>query len=377
MKEISIKTTVYTGEDALGHLATIANKKVFIVTDPFIVSSGMIEQVTSRLQQSVEHLVFSEITPDPPIETVVKGIDTMAEFAADIILAVGGGSAIDAAKAMKYFGETLRNLKGTQFIVIPTTSGTGSEVTNFSIITSADKGVKYPLVTNAILPDIAILETNLVKSVPPHITADTGMDVLTHALEAYVSTNANDVSDALAEKVVQLVFEYLPRAYKNGADMEAREKMHMASCMAGMAFNMASLGINHGIAHAAGAKLHIAHGRLNTVLMPAIIRYNSHIDEVQGVPANLAAERYAHLAKLLGLSITNRRVAVKNLVRAIEKLRQTLEMPATLKQCGVTVDTITALEVEIATAALVDGCTATNPRVPTNDEVVSILRHVL
>nr|WP_232217974.1 iron-containing alcohol dehydrogenase [Brochothrix campestris] len=303
-------------------------------------------------------------------------MEAMQAFEGELMVALGGGSAIDAAKAMKYFATVVNKMTALPLIVLPTTSGTGSEVTNFSIITSAAKGVKYPLVTDDILPDVAILDAALVKSVPPHITADTGMDVLTHALEAYVSTNANEMADALAEKVVQLVFAHLPQAYQNGADLQAREQMHVASSMAGMAFNMTSLGLNHGIAHAAGAKLHIAHGRLNTVLLPAIIAYNSELTEEQTIPTNRAAVRYAHLAKLLGLSASNTRVGVKSLIREVKRLTQVLAMPMTLKGCGITDEQIEAVIAEIASDALVDRCTATNPRCPSETEVVSIIRQI-
>lgn len=376
MKKLQMQTTVYTGEGALQALATYTDKKIFIVTDPFMVSSGLLEQVMASFDSSNTTAVFSEIIPDPPIETVVAGIETMQAFEGDIMVALGGGSAIDAAKAMKYFATTVNKMTALPLIVIPTTSGTGSEVTNFSIITSAAKGVKYPLVTDDILPDVAILDATLVQSVPPHITADTGMDVLTHALEAYVSTNANEMADALAEKVVQLVFAHLPQAYQTGNDLHAREKMHVASSMAGMAFNMTSLGLNHGIAHAAGAKLHIAHGRLNTLLLPAIIAYNSELTEVQTMPTNRAAVRYAHLAKLLGLSASNTRVGVKSLIREVKRLTQALAMPTRLSACGITNDQLESVIAEIATDALADRCTATNPRTPNQTEVVSIIRQI-
>lgn len=312
MQKVSFKTDLYIGQGATDRLLDFKDKQIFIVTDPFMVSSGMINAITEKIDPSNTYTIFSEIIPDPPIENVVAGIEVLNECDANLMIAIGGGSAIDAAKAMKFFGQKLGTVRAMPFIVIPTTSGTGSEVTSFSVITNKEKAIKYPLITDAILPDEAILDADLVKSVPPAITADTGMDVLTHALEAYVSTKANDYSDAMAEKVIQLVFTYLERAYKDGNDLEAREKMHNASCLAGMAFNITSLGLNHGIAHTAGAKFKIPHGRMNTLLLPHVISYNAGITSDFGNnPDNRAAERYTAIAKLLKMPASNTRLGVE------------------------------------------------------------------
>ncbi len=279
MQEIKFGTTLYVGEDSLKRLSDFKNEKILIVTDSFIASSELLSHIKSYIDSSTETMEFSEVIPDPPIDNIVAGLESSKGFPATILLAIGGGSAIDAAKAMLYFGKLTDRFRGIRFVTIPTTSGTGSEVTNFSIITDAEKGTKYPMVTDQILPDEAILDSGLVVGLPPKQTADTGIDVLTHAIEAYVSTKANDISDALSEKAICYVFTYLERAYKDGNDKVAREKMHIASTMAGMAFNLASLGLNHGIAHAAGARWHIPHGRINGILLPNIIRYNAGIIE--------------------------------------------------------------------------------------------------
>ena len=230
--------------------------------------------------------------------------------------------------------------------------------------------------TKEILPDVAILDADLVLSLPGNITADTGMDVLTHAIEAYVSTKATDFSDALAEKAIKLVFEYLPKAYKNGQDVEAREKMHAASTLAGMAFNTASLGINHSLAHAAGAKFHVPHGRLNSILMPHVIQYNAGIEfnnrNRQAIDKTVAS-RYQDIAKLLGCSASSPVSGVRQLVEAIKKLQRKLEMPTSLREYGVKADAFAQYKVEISEAALHDGCTPTNPRVPTAEELLKVL----
>ena len=314
--------------------------------------------------------------PDPPIETVVAGIKSAGDKPISIVLSIGGGSAIDASKAMYYFAKKQGAFSEAILIAIPTTSGTGSEVTDFSVITDADKGTKYPLVTSEILPDVAILDADLVLSLPSNITADTGMDVLTHAIEAYVSTEATDFSDALAEKAIKLVFEYLPKAYKNGQDVEAREKMHAASTLAGMAFNTAYLGINHSLAHAAGAKFHVPHGRLNSILMPHVIQYNAGIDlnnRSRQVADKTVASRYQDIAKLLGCSASSPVSGVRQLVEAIKKLQRKLEMPTSLREYGVKADVFAQYKVEISEAALHDGCTPTNPRVPTAEELLKVL----
>ncbi|UHA72515.1 1-propanol dehydrogenase PduQ [Paenibacillus sp. 481] len=374
MNNISIKTNIYLGQGALNRLSEWKKKRIFVVTDPFMLKSGLINMLFERLDESNEQYIFSNIIPDPPVEIVTEGVEALGAFQADLIIAIGGGSAIDAAKAMKLFAQKILNQRDIPFIAIPTTSGTGSEVTSFSVISDKQKNIKYPLVSEDMLPQEAILDPELVRSVPDFITADTGMDVLTHAIEAYVSTKANDITDAMAEKAIKLVFSYLPRAYKDGNDMEAREKIHNASCLAGIAFNMTSLGLNHGIAHVAGAKFHIAHGRMNAMLLPYVIEFNA--DYKPGYSkeeSNATAAKYAEISKLLGLSAPNAKSGVRSLVQAIKQLQKQLNMPQTLREQGVEKAAFQENRQLIAEGALQDGCTATNPRVPTTADVVQIL----
>ncbi|MGL5380666.1 1-propanol dehydrogenase PduQ [Clostridium sp.] len=375
MKSFNVKTSIFFGEGSLKRLKTLGNKKIFIVTDPFMVKSGTINKITENLTSS-QITIFSDIVPDPPIELVVKGIEEISKIEPDVLIALGGGSAIDAAKAIMDFTKKIVNLSDIEFIAIPTTSGTGSEVTSFSVITDNQKGVKYPLVSEDLLPDTAILDPELVKTVPDFITADTGMDVITHALEAYVSTAATDFTDALAEKALVLAFKYLLEAYKDGSNMESREKMHNASCLAGIAFNSASLGINHSIAHVLGGKFHVPHGRTNSILLPHVIEYNADIVGYDSKNFSLAAKKYYNIAKLLGIPANNIRMGVKNLIFEIKNLQKAMKLPTNLKDCNVDLDELAKQRDDIAIKALEDACTKTNPRKPSKDDIIRIVERI-
>lgn len=378
MENFSVKPQVYFGAGSLEFLSTLKCKKAFVVTDPFMVKSGTINNVTIQLEKAgIEYEVFSDIVPDPPIELVAKGMKVMDACDPDVMITLGGGSAIDASKAIRQFrGIVKRGISGNieakdpMFIAIPTTSGTGSEVTSFSVITDNVANVKYPLVDQNMLPDIAILDSNLVKSAPAGITADTGLDVLTHAIEAYVSTQATDFTDALAEKAIKTVFEYLPKAYKEGNDEEARQKMHNASCIAGLAFTNASLGINHSMAHILGGKFHIPHGRANAILLPYVIEYNADLKTTYTKDYTRAAERYAEIARLLNLTRScNVKEGVRCLIEGIQNLIKSLGIPVKIKDAGVSSEEFNSIVKEMSEVALKDGCTPTNPRIPTVNEL--------
>lgn len=375
MYNFEIKTKIKFGKGSLESLSEIKNKKILIITDPFMIKSKMIDKILEHIKES-SYEIFSDIVPDPPIETIVSGVEVCDRVRPEVIIALGGGSAIDAAKAIMDFSKKILKTQEIEFIAIPTTSGTGSEVTSFSVITDNQKGAKYPLVSDELLPDIAILDPELVKTVPNFITADTGIDVLTHAIEAYVSTNANDFSDALAEKAIKLVCKYLIKAYKDGEDLEAREKMHNASCLAGLAFNNVSLGVNHSIAHVLGGKFHVPHGRTNSILLPHVIEYNADIVGYNNTNYSLAAKKYADIASFLGLNSSNIRVGVKSLINEIKKMQKEMDMPTKLSECKVNINEITDLEKEIAALAIKDACTKTNPKQPTEKDIINILNKI-
>lgn len=374
MESFEIKGKIKFGKNALSYLSNLMNKNIFIVTDPFLVKSGAIEKITTYLSNSKYH-IFSDILPDPPIELVAKGILELGKVDAQIIIAIGGGSAIDLGKAIWNFSKKINSNKELEFYAIPTTSGTGTEVTSFAVITDPEKEVKYPLVSNDLIPDVAILDPELVKTVPPPIVADTGMDVLTHAFEAYVSKKANDFSDALAEKAIVYVFKYLVRSFKDSNDLEAKEKMHNASCLAGVAFNSASLGLNHGIAHALGGKFHIPHGRANAILLPHIIAFNSGLNETG--PLQQCTDKYAYLAKLIGITSGNNKMAVKNLVNEIKKLQRDMKMPTKITECKVDINELEQERKEIVQMSLKDICTVTNPRSVSEKDVIQILDQLI
>lgn len=374
MKEFSFSTRIYFGQGSLERLHQISGRNVFLVTDEFMVKSGAVKKVTSHLKDC-RVAVFSEVIPDPPVSNVINGVQAFLDSEADVMIALGGGSVIDAAKAIRAVaGEVPGATEVQEAFAIPTTSGTGSEVTDYSVITDPEKGVKYALGDRLLQPPVAILDPELVMTVPPSVTADTGMDVLTHALEAFVSTNFNDFSDAMAEKAISLVDRWLPMAYSDGKNPLAREKMHNASCMAGLAFNSAGLGLAHGISHALGARLHLPHGRTNAIVLPHVMRFNADLKEYKGGEQSLAARKYQRLAKVLNLRDPNSALLdAEDFICQVEKLCRNLGIPATLREAGADMALYRAGKDEIIRAALADSCTATNPRSPDYADVAEIL----
>lgn len=369
MEQFGVKTRVIMGDGLNSLIGQM--KRVFVVTDSFMAQSGKVDYVTAKLDKAkVEYTIFSDIAGEPDIGMVTAGTGRMLDFEPDTVISLGGGAAIDAAKTIAYLARKAGSQKEVQFIAIPTTSGTGSEVTRFAVITDKEKGIKYPLVDDSLLPDVALLDAQLVVSAPPSVTADTGIDVFTHAVEAFVSTGRNDFTDACAEKAIKLVNHYLMAAYKNPNDLKARQGMHNASCLAGVAFSNAGLGLNHGMAHAMGARFHIPHGRANGILLPYVMSYNAGCSE-QLTPT---AKRYAQISRLLRLDTSNVRQSALNMIRTARNFIKKMNMPSTIEAAGVTREQFEAELDAMAEAALADSCTASNPQPVTVEDIKGIYR---
>ncbi|MEV4609909.1 iron-containing alcohol dehydrogenase [Neorhizobium sp. LMR1-1-1.1] len=370
-KSFSPRTEIVFGEGLLDRLHAYRGQRVGIVTDAFMAKSGPLDRVLRHLD-GCEIKVFDEAIPEPPIATVTKGAGVFAEFRPQVLLALGGGSPIDAAKAILSVVRATDTAQKIEFVAIPTTSGTGSEVTSFAIISDPANGKKFPLIAKEMVPDVAILDPEFVRTAPPKVTADTGMDVITHALEAVVANGASHFTDAFAEKSLELAFAHLPRAYDDGNDMEARDAMHQSSCLAGLAFSEAGLGVSHGLAHAIGGRMHLVHGRINAVLLPHVIAWNAGLeDDAPG--CRETAARYARIASRIGLDVPSVRAGVIALIRAIQALNQRFSIPSTLRGFGMDAEEYRRAMPDMAAAAMADACTAGNPRRPTLEELSMLL----
>lgn len=341
--------------------------KVLIVTDRFMYEKEVTKYITNHLN-GIEYKMFYDVKPNPDIATVTKGVKIILEYKPDLVVALGGGSPIDAAKGMIYFARMQDQTIKIKFIAIPTTSGTGSEVTKFAVITDPETETKYPLVDDSMLPDIAIIDAELTKSVPRSITADTGMDVLTHAIEAFVCNMRNDFTDALAEKAIKLANKFLIQVIENPEDVTLRQRVHNASCLAGMAFSNSGLGINHSMAHTLGAHFHIPHGKANAILLPYVISYNAGLYD----SLTEANKRYAKVARLIWLDSTNERQSTMNLVRAIRNYITKLNIPASIKAAGIPKQDFLRVLPDMVDAAYVDPCTAGNPRTCTKEDLTEL-----
>ena len=364
MKEFRLATRVGLGADALDALDEFRDHPVFLVTDDFLASTPVYQKVIGKLGGKVT--TFTGVRPNPMTGEIAEGVTVYIGAKPEVVVAYGGGSVMDAAKVMHKAALEAGVGAPQGIVAIPTTSGSGSEVTSFAVVTDEKTHTKIPIVSPDLVAGLAILDPEAVVGVPKHITADSGMDVLTHAIEAYVAANASDFSDALAEKAVELIFQHLARCYTHGDDEKAREHMHNASCMAAMAFDNAGLGIVHSLAHALGGHYPVAHGRLNALLLPHVIEF--HAERSPQV-----AERYARLGRLVAPSATGR-AAVMSLVGAVQKLRVRLEMPSRLSEAKVSSADLRRDEEELVRAALADGCTTTNPVAPTAEDLKAILR---
>ena len=402
MQWFKVPSKIYFERDAVQYLQKMKDvNKVMIVTDEAMVKFGFLQRVIEQLhlrRNEVVYTVFADVEPDPDISTVRRGAEVMKSFAPDTIIALGGGSVMDAAKVMWMFYEQpqidFRDLvqkfmdirkrafkfpelgEKAKYVGIPTTSGTGSEVTPFAVISDKQHNRKYPLADYSLTPTVAIVDPAFVMTVPPHVVADTGMDVLTHAVEAYVSTLANDYTDGLALQAIKIVFQYLESSVKN-ADFESREKMHNASTMAGMAFANAFLGISHSMAHKIGGYFHTVHGRTNAILLPYVIRYNGTR------PAKTATwpkynyyhadEKYQDIARLLGLLAATPEEAVSAFAQAVYELGERVGIKMSFRDQGIDEKTWMAAAEEIAYLAYEDQCTPANPRLAMVSDMKEIL----
>ena len=404
MQWFKVPPKIYFENDSIQYLQKMEGiERAFIVTDPTMVKLGNVDKVLYYLRKREKYChseIYSDIEPDPDVETIMRGVQAMRQFQPDVIIALGGGSAMDAAKGMWLFYEhpeaTFDGLKlkfmdirkraykfprlgaKAQMVCIPTTSGTGSEVTSFSVVTDKKNGnIKYPLADYALTPGVAIIDPQFVMSLPKSATADTGLDVLTHALEAYVSVMASDYTDGLALQAIGMVFEYLPRAYKNGAtDTVAREKMHNASCIAGMAFTNAFLGLNHSMAHKLGGDYHIPHGRANAILLPYVVEYNAQkptkFATFPKYEKFIADEKYARIAQYIGKGGKTVQESVQNLVQAIRDLEREVGAPASIQECGIDEKLFFDNLQRLSENAHEDQCTTANPRYPLISEIAEL-----
>ena len=356
MQRFEMGTAVYAGAGAVEVLGEIGAERVFIVTDPFFMENGTAARIGAACRaEAVEY--FSDVRPDPSVELAAEGTAKLKEFGADLVVALGGGSALDCAKAMAYFAG------GIRLAAIPTTSGSGSEVTDFAILTHG--GVKHPLVDEKLRPRWAILDSDLLTELPRGLIADAGFDVLAHALEAAVAKDAGFFSDALARASFCAAWEALPRSYRG--EKAARLPMHQAAAMAGMAFSHAGLGLCHALAHALGGKFHVPHGRLNAILLPAVMGFNA--------PA--AGAKYAEFARAAGIGGSVEAIAVRNLRGSLCRLRRELGLPETLAAAGIDPAGVKEQMGELSKAALADPCAGANPRTADEGAVRMILTEVL
>ena len=384
---------------ALDELGTVMHKKkAFIVTDSFLYKNGYVKPIEDKLDEmGIQHTCFFEVAPDPTLQCARKGVDQMRQFEPDTIIALGGGSAMDAAKIMWIMYEhpeanfedmamdfmDIRKRVFTfpkmgekaYFVAIPTSSGTGSEVTPFAIITDADTGVKWPIADYALLPNMAIVDVDNMMTQPKGLTSASGIDVMTHAIEAYVSIMATDYTDGLAMKAVKLVFENLPSAYENGAnDPKAREEMANASCMAGMAFANAFLGVNHSMAHKLGAFHHLPHGVANAVILTEVMRYNAaEVPTKMGTFSQYqyphALARYAELGRFAGCTGKDDKEVFENFIAKLEELKEKIGIKKTIKDYGIDEKYFLDTLDEMSEQAFNDQCTGANPRYPLIQEI--------
>jgi len=401
MQWFKVPSKIYFESGSTAYLAKMPGiTKAFIVTDPSMTQLGYVNKVLYQLRKRSDYVhceIFDQVEPDPSLETILRGVEEMNKFKPDVIIALGGGSAIDAAKGMWLFYEDptadFKNMslkfldirkrtykfpelgKKAQFVAIPTTSGTGSEVTSFAVITDKKENKKYPLADYELTPDVAIIDPDFVMSVPKVSTAWTGMDVLTHAVESYISIVASDYTDALAIHAIDLVFKYLQASYdEGGANPVAREKMHNASTIAGMAFTNAFLGVNHSLAHKLGGEYHVAHGCANAILLPHVIRYNgvdcpTKFTSFPKYESYIVGDKIFELMKKLGKSPKSNAEAVEMLAKDVEDLNSKLGIPATLKELGIDEKDYLGKVPALADLAFSDQCTTANPRLPLVSEL--------
>ena len=341
MDEFDCNVKIVSGSGTVNRLADFGAKRLFLVTDPFFYKNGTAQRVaTASGAEQVE--IFSDVRPDPTVELAAEGTAKLKAFGADLIVALGGGSAMDCAKAMAFFAK-----EDTKLVAIPTTSGSGSEVTDFAILTH--NKVKHPLVDKRLRPCMAILDSDLLQEMPASLVADAGFDVLTHAVEAFVATDAGVFSDMLAQEAFRSAYGALPASF--AGRKEVRLKVHQAATLAGMAFTQAGLGLCHAMAHALGGMFHVPHGKLNAVLLPAVVATNAHV----------AGAKYAQLARGSGMGGTADTIAVRNLRNNLVRLRRELKLPETLAQAGIPPAMLRRATNEVVRATLADPCCRTNP----------------
>ena len=353
MKIFEVNTEIYVGDKFDEIVNKIKPKKVFIVTDSVMSKIGMTKKFENILiKKNIEYKIFDEVEVDPAFEIINKALDKVIDFLPDIVVGIGGGSSLDTAKSIKYFIKK-SNLH-IPLIALPTTSGTGSEVTSYAVLTDKKNNIKIPLKDDEMIPEYAILDPDLTKTLPKSVVADSGIDALTHAIESYTCKGANFYTKVYALSAIRLIFKNLLRMYRDIKDEEARTEMAKASCIAGFAFEKSGLGINHSVAHAIGGKFHIAHGKINGIILPYVIRFNSE--------DKTTAQRYYEISKDLGFPANSIEEGAESLALAVELLNKSLNLPSCVKDLAIDEEKYRN-EIEfMSKSALEDICTSGNIR---------------